>query len=104
MSRAWRILTSKRPTTELLGWAADSKIGAVCVVLIWIGIHVVLGYASGNGPNVGRSDLGRFLFWCEIWAGVLGVVFVDTMIAWDIFKTSRPKKPNKAPEPTPTSV
>jgi len=90
MKRVWRILNSRSVTQEMLCWAADSKIGAVCAILFWVVLHVVLVLILVTG-NSGFHSRARepWLFWFEVLPSVIGLPLTDAWIVWGIFRDRR---------------
>jgi hypothetical protein len=99
MKRLWRILNSRDFLREMLCWAADSKVGAVCTILWWVSLHVVLVWIVVSG-NSGFYDRRRdpILFWFEVLPCAVSMFAIDAYVAWNIICDRTEKRPNKSPQ------
>lgn len=88
MKRLWKLLTSKDGGGQMLLWAAESRVGAVCLVLTWLGCHVAVGFGI-SGLLAGKSYLE--VVRPEVIAGAIALVLVDTLLLIGVFRHSRSK-------------
>ncbi len=93
MKRFWKILSSRDGGRELLCWAADSKVGAAFVILLWIVAHLLLAFIFTTGTT-GLFDrrYDPYWFWLDAILFALCVLFIDCLVLLRIaHERRRPK-------------
>ena len=78
----------------MLCWAADSKVGAVCVIALWLFCHVAVVLGAVHGRFVESLVSAPVLFWVRLTLVGVCLVFVDVYIAVGVVRERRQKEPN----------